>query len=162
MWPNFLSQSDLHEIFNDIENRFTNGDMLEAAVKGEIVPVIEQPGRLGLFENQDIETRMVTKRIRNTATCWLDLQEPKSLIEEQLLQYLHVFRKQLGNQLSLNFDLEDTEVLYARYPQGGFYKKHSDSRIPGSGVKPRDSERRISFILYLNNRCWQHSDGGRK
>jgi hypothetical protein len=47
-----------------------------------------------------------------------------------------------------------TEGLYARYPHGGFYRRHIDS-MPGT---PQEL-RRYSFLLYANSE-WTEADGG--
>ena len=95
-----------------------------------------------------------------TSTVWLDYIFPKTIIEKNLLQFLDAFRMQLVSILERDLNFEDTETLYARYPEGGFYKRHSDSHEPGLGIKPRDTERYLSYILYLNDRPFKESDGG--
>jgi SM-20-related protein len=67
---------------------------------------------------------------------------------------------QLGVELDCEFDFEDTEILYARYPIGGYYKRHSDSHTISRGISLRDTERALSFILYLNQNEWSPEDGG--
>jgi Rps23 Pro-64 3,4-dihydroxylase Tpa1-like proline 4-hydroxylase len=98
--------------------------------------------------------------IRSTATDWLDYLSPRTEVEGRLLQYLDAFRMQLCAALDLDLDFDDTEVLYARYPVGGFYRAHCDSHSPGPGVKARDTERRLSFVLFINAEAWHTTDGG--
>jgi SM-20-related protein len=47
-----------------------------------------------------------------------------------------------------------TELLYAYYPRGGFYRRHRDA-IPGSASVLRT----YSLLLYLN-KDWTSKDGG--
>jgi Rps23 Pro-64 3,4-dihydroxylase Tpa1-like proline 4-hydroxylase len=51
-------------------------------------------------------------------------------------------------------------ILPRRYPVGGYYKTHSDSHSPGAGVQDRDTERYLSFVLYLNADRWLPEHGG--
>ena len=48
--------------------------------------------------------------------------------------------------------LRDSELHYARYPVGTFYKRHLDQFRA-------DSKRKLSVICYLND-AWQPNDGG--
>jgi SM-20-related protein len=98
--------------------------------------------------------------IRKTSTCWLDYLDPKTDIENSLLMFLDAFRLQLCEALYCDLNFEDTEVLYARYPEKGFYRKHSDSHAPAVGVSDRDTERYLSIVLYVNDHPWQEKDGG--
>lgn len=153
VWPNFLeAKQDLTELCSDLDARFACGEMREAGVKG---PRAEEP-----VAYHAAQQRTVLTAVRKTATCWLDYALPKSDIEAKLLQFFDAFRMQLGERLSWDFSFEDTEMLYARYPEGGYYKNHCDSHAPGAGVAARDTERRLSFILYLNEGAWTQGDGG--
>jgi len=125
VWPNFLNREDLAEIREDVEKRQESGVMKVAAVKG---PRISEAQR---NEHDMQQHRTVIESIRKTSTVWLDYTEPKSEIEIKLLMYLDVFRMKLAEELQLDLNFFDTEVLYAYYPIGGFYKKHSDSHSPG-------------------------------
>lgn len=51
-------------------------------------------------------------------------------------------------------------VTAVRYPVGGYYKAHSDSHSPGANVQERDTERYLSFILYVNTDQWLPEHGG--
>lgn len=152
-WPDFFeAQADMVALCNDLDDRFASGEMREAGVKG--------PRAAGPVAYHGAQQRTVLTAVRKTATCWLDYALPKSEIEAKLLQYVDAFRMQLGERLGYSFDFEDMEVLYARYPEGGYYKRHSDSHAPGAGVAARDTERTLSFILYLNQSGWTAGDGG--
>jgi Rps23 Pro-64 3,4-dihydroxylase Tpa1-like proline 4-hydroxylase len=47
-----------------------------------------------------------------------------------------------------------SELLYAYYPKGGFYRRHTDAVQNSASVL-----RSYSLLLYLNNE-WEESDGG--
>lgn len=48
--------------------------------------------------------------------------------------------------------LRDFEAHLTEYPEGSFYKRHTDRHRSGSS-------RRVSFLLYLNDH-WKEGDGG--
>ena len=155
VWTNFLSKEDIMDISNDIDNRYDNGNMFEAGVKGSTSSAASIP-------YNGVQQRTVISQVRNTSIEWLDILNPKSEIESKLLKYLDAFRMKLSEELSLDLSFDDTEVLYARYPMGGFYKKHCDShemRV-GGPYKLRDTERKLSLILYVNQHDWSPKDGG--
>ena len=155
VWTNFLLTEDIMDISNDIDNRYENGNMFEAGVKGSTSSAASIP-------YNGIQQRTVISQVRNTSIEWLDILNPKSEIESKLLKYLDAFRMKLSEELSLDLSFDDTEVLYARYPMGGFYKKHCDShemRV-GGPYKLRDTERKLSLILYVNQHDWSPKDGG--
>ena len=54
--------------------------------------------------------------------------------------------------------LEQVEVHYVRYPEGGFFQRHVDDFVDGDAAHRRS----VSFILYLNEPelAWRESDGG--
>ncbi len=60
----------------------------------------------------------------------------------------------LITQLNRNFylGLRDYECHYTQYPEGTFYKRHTDRHKSGS-------QRVVSFVLYLNSQ-WRQTDGG--
>ena len=152
IWPDFLERGDLAELYTDLESRYESGEMREAAVKGK---KLNMPLPYG-----GPQQRAVMGDIRVTSTCWLDYLQPQTTVEGRLLQFLDGFREQVGAYVGEDLCMEDTEVLYARYPVGGFYKQHCDSHFPAAGVADRDTERRLSFVLYVNEQPWVEGDGG--
>jgi len=161
VWPHFLVKADVNELCADMEHRFAIGDMKDAAVKGSTMSAGQAAAAPLAYDGP--QQRTVIPSVRNTATCWLDLIAPKSDVEGKLMVYLDTFRLLLASHLDLDLELEDTETLFARYPIGGFYKQHSDShtqRQGGRPIAPRDTERVLSFILYVNDEAWQEEDGG--
>ena len=139
VWPNFFEvRQDLTDLCKDLDERFESGEMREAAVKG--------PKRSsGLVTYNGPQQRTVIEAIRKTSTCWLEYVHPKTEIEEKLLLYLDVFRMQLGESLSCNFNFEDTECQYARYSIGGYYRRHSDSHRPSGKLAL------LHFILCMDS-----------
>jgi SM-20-related protein len=71
--------------------------------------------------------------------------------QDQLWRKIDSLQLALNRNLFLN--LHHFEGHYARYPQGGFYRRHLD-------CFRRDDARQISFALYLN-KDWQSAHGGR-
>ena len=52
-------------------------------------------------------------------------------------------------------DTELEELMYAYYPQGGYYRRHRDAEAGSIS-----NWRKYSFLLYLNDKDWKASDGG--
>ena len=52
-------------------------------------------------------------------------------------------------------DSKLTELLYAYYPEGGFYRRHRDAVAGSSSVL-----RCYSLLLYINDMEWDEKDGG--
>ena len=96
----------------------------------------------------------VDDKIRKTLVDWLDRTHPRTTVEGNLLNYMDFLRSQLGTSMSMDFNSVDTEAMYVRYPPGGFYRAHSDSHFPSPKINSRDTERRLSFILYINAAPW--------
>lgn len=136
--PNFLVPEDIDDLFMDVEQRYVSNELHEGGVKGS----------------------RLDATIRNTLVDWMSSSLPHTTVESHFLQYMDVFRGQLALSLSLDLCSEDTEALYVRYPVGGFYKAHSDSHYPGPDISAQDSERRLSFILYVNVNDWQPNQEG--
>jgi SM-20-related protein len=98
-------------------------------------------------------TNTLDTDIRVAETCFLGpskLQDVPSEPRKQLYQVLDQVRSDLPGPLDPNL----TELLYAYYPKGGFYRRHRDA-IPGSASVLR----KYSLLLYLN-KDWTPKDGG--
>lgn len=52
-------------------------------------------------------------------------------------------------------DSKLTELLYAYYPEGGFYRRHRDAIIGSASIL-----RSYSLLLYINDMEWNKEDGG--
>jgi len=80
---------------------------------------------------------------------WLDPQEIPDAIQPYF-QRMEILRSELNRYFYLG--LMEWEAHLALYPQGAFYKKHSDRHQQGS-------RRVVSAVLYLNT-IWESTDGG--
>lgn len=100
-------------------------------------------------------TNTLNQDIRVAETCFIGpskLPDVPSSAREELYSVLDRVRADLGVVLDPNL----TELLYAYYPKGGFYRRHRDA-IPGSA----STLRKYSLLLYLNEPNWDCSaDGG--
>ena len=98
-------------------------------------------------------TNALNEDIRVAETCFLGpskLQDVPSPARNELYKVLDQVRSVLPGPLDPNL----TELLYAYYPKGGFYRRHRDA-IPGSASVLRS----YSLLLYLN-KDWKPKDGG--
>ncbi len=87
--------------------------------------------------------------IRGDRTHWLNSEN--SAIEADVLAMLDRLRCALNQTLWLN--LASVEAHFAHYAPGTGYARHKD-------VFQHDSQRVISFVLYLNP-AWRPADSGR-
>ena len=139
IWPNFLVDEDLKELNQDLENRYVANELVEAAIKGVVTHDVPYDA---------VQSRSVETSVRKTSTVWLDNFQPKTLIESRLLLYMDVFRMQLQQELQVDLEYLDTEVLYARYPVGGYYKIHQDRCLPSQPpLKYRIPSHLLSYVL---------------
>ena len=91
----------------------------------------------------------VEKAVRGDEILWLDA-DTATPEEVFFLERVNQFIGYVNRTCYLG--LRDSELHYARYPTGTFYKRHLD-RFRS------DSRRRLSVICYLNDN-WQPNDGG--
>jgi Rps23 Pro-64 3,4-dihydroxylase Tpa1-like proline 4-hydroxylase len=165
VFRNFVNAADGMRIALDLEARYDSGRMKNAGVKG----LVGRPNR------------HVNTNIRQTSTVWLNREGEGAeggghkkgghtdMMDTSLHLFLETFREELAQELQLPLEPHDTELLYARYPVGGFYTRHSDSAYSGTPLRfARDTERRLSFILYLpkleagaDALSYDPADGGR-
>lgn len=129
---------------------------------------------LGKFKVAKIgqdSTNTLNTDIRVAETCFLGpnkLQEMPNNARQKLYDILDGVRSDLsGNSLldetdsngqlkkaAPSLDASLSELLYAYYPLGGFYRRHVDSVQNSASVL-----RAYSLLLYLNDE-WKESDGG--
>lgn len=106
------------------------------------------------------QTNTLNTDIRVAETCFIGpskLSEVPLPARDQLYHRLDQVRETLqkGNP-GITLDPNLTELLYAYYPKGGFYRRHRDA-IPGSA----STLRKYSLLLYLNDPSWDcTTDGG--
>mmetsp|Transcript_14978 Transcript_14978/g.22304 ORF Transcript_14978/g.22304 Transcript_14978/m.22304 type:complete len:328 (-) Transcript_14978:250-1233(-) len=106
-------------------------------------------------------TNTLNTNIRVAETCFLGrdkLSEQQDEGRNVLYDVLDTLRNDLSSNSeklqSFVLDNKLSELLYAYYPQGGFYRRHRDA-IPGSASVLRC----FSLLLYLND-GWTEKDGG--
>lgn len=116
-------------------------------------------------------TNTLNTDIRIAETCFLGeskLEDVPSDARDKLYEVLDNLRLDLsGNEILNEFDASGqlikaapaldkslSELLYAYYPMGGFYRRHCDSVVGSASVL-----RSYSLLLYLNNE-WKESDAG--
>lgn len=153
MIPNFISEDLVSDLANDVQ-KLRNNSKFNVA-------------RIG----QD-STNALNEDIRVAETCFLGptkLKDIPSASRDKLYEALDGARSSLSTNSKL--DVKDagtgemvqcapalmpmlTEMLYAYYPKGGFYRRHRDA-IPKSASVLRC----FSLLLYLNEN-WKKEDGG--
>lgn len=84
---------------------------------------------------------------------WLDSSDENEAVA-YFLKFLDKIKQVLNTEFFLS--LSDIESHVTVYPPGAKYEKHIDQFKSKSPLK---KERKISFILYLNDK-WQKGDGG--
>jgi SM-20-related protein len=100
-------------------------------------------------------TNTLNTDIRVAETCFLGpgkLGNSPNAARSHLYTILDQVRQDLPQQ---PLDANLSELLYAYYPKGGFYRRHRDA-IAGSA----STLRKISLLLYLN-KDWKEQDGGK-
>jgi SM-20-related protein len=93
--------------------------------------------------------RQVARKVRADQIRWLG-DGGQSAAQRACLDAFERLRLALNRQLQLG--LFEFECHFARYAPGAYYRKHVDQFS-------RDSRRRLSSVLYLNE-GWQKDDGG--
>ena len=119
-------------------------------------------------------TNSLNTEIRVAETCFLGEQKLQDMKNDARDDSLYNILDELRADLSGNsiFDVRDdnnngelvlaapaldktlSELLYAHYPKGGFYRRHMDAVQNSASVL-----RSYSLLLYLNDE-WKESDGG--
>ena len=102
-------------------------------------------------------TNTLNTQIRVAETCFIGpgrYPDVPSPARDKLFAVLDQARQDLASYFERPLDQQLTELLYAFYPQGGFYRRHRDA-IPGSASVLRE----YSLLLYLNKE-WTDADGG--
>lgn len=147
--PNFLSEEQLDGLRADVDKVRSRGKFAVAKI------------------GQD-STNMLNTNIRVAETCFLGpskLLDVPNPVREQLYDILDGVRRELVSHAStsstttattaVELDSSLTELLYAYYPKGGFYRRHRDA-VPGSA----STLRKYSLLLYLNQDWDVRTDGG--
>lgn len=122
------------------------------------VALLRSSSKFAIAKIGQDSTNSLNQEIRVAETCFLGVSkkdQPKSAARDQLYQILSNVRVELATAFGTNLDANLDELLYAYYPQGGFYRRHRDA-IPGSASILRS----YSLLLYLNEGVWNESQGG--
>jgi len=97
--------------------------------------------------------------VRRSETCSIDEESSKKLPQcddrERLREILNDLRDDLDVS-STALDKDVTELMYAYYPNGGYYRRHKDAEKSSTSLS---SIREYSFLLYLNVN-WSTTQGG--
>jgi len=151
--PKFISEDMVSALRNDVTN-------LRSLKKFNTAKI-----------GQD-STNSLNENIRVAETCFLGktkLSDSPNETREILYNVIDSIRQDLSRNLPLDqkesngekvkttaptLDSNLSELLYAYYPNGGFYRRHVDA-IPNSASILRS----YSLLLYLN-KDWKESDGG--
>ena len=105
-------------------------------------------------------------QVRSSELYWLsddDETHKKTAAEGSLVAHVESLRERLSQSCDLLLEPGDTELMYARYPPGGFYARHNDVFREAAGRATStllDPVRKISFIVYLSNQIWDEQHGG--
>lgn len=113
-----------------------------AALVTELDPLPLRLAGIGRGSEQQINLDL-----RNDHIHWLSTESPQ---QAYFLKAMDALRTALNQHCFMGLD--HYEAHYARYEQGGYYRRHLDSF---QGSNPR----RVSSVLYLNP-DWQAENGG--
>lgn len=91
----------------------------------------------------------INKSIRGDYISWIDIQT-QAPFQQQYMSRVKDLMEYINRSCFLG--LKDFEIHFAFYPEGTFYKRHSD-RFNDHSV------RTISLVCYLN-KAWSAKDGG--
>mmetsp|Transcript_6221 Transcript_6221/g.12444 ORF Transcript_6221/g.12444 Transcript_6221/m.12444 type:complete len:309 (-) Transcript_6221:207-1133(-) len=122
------------------------------------VSQLRAKGKFSVAKIGQDATNTLNTQIRVAETCFIGpgrYPDVPSSAREDLYTVLDQARQDLARYFEQPLDSQLTELLYAYYPQGGFYRRHRDA-IPGSASVLRE----YSLLLYLNKE-WQEKDGGK-
>lgn len=143
---------------------------LALELKADVANLRSQ-GKFKIAKIGQDSTNTLNTDIRIAETCFIGqtkLQEVPNTARQKLYDVLDGVRSDLsGNPLldeidsngqlkkaAPSLDASLSELLYAYYPLGGFYRRHVDSVQNSASVL-----RTYSLLLYLNDE-WKESDGG--
>lgn len=130
---------------------------LQQALRADVAN-LRQSSKFNVAKIGQDATNALNTQIRIAETCFIgpgrypDVQPGAA--QDDLYGILDQVRHDLAAHLDRPLDASLTELLFAYYPQGGFYRRHRDA-IPGSASVSRE----YSLLLYLNEDC-SDADGG--
>ena len=154
-----LSADHLRELAEEkyvIIPNFLPADLQEE-LRGDVAQ-LRQTSKFNVAKIGQDATNTLNTQIRVAETCFIGpgrYPDVPSEARDKLYDILDTVRQDLSNFFERPLDRQLTELLYAYYPQGGFYRRHRDA-IPGSASVLRE----YSLLLYLNKE-WKDEDGGK-
>lgn len=96
-------------------------------------------------------------RVSETCSLWHEDHRaetlPHSSARDSLYDLLDTLKSDIGSNDGVALDGKVQEVMYAWYPNGGYYRRHVDAEETTSSMF-----RTYSFLLYLSD--WHETDGG--
>jgi SM-20-related protein len=131
-------------------------ESLQTALRQDVQD-LRQAEKFTVAKIRQDATNKLNTNIRVAESCFLGPTKLKtfpSAYRDQLYVILDQVKADLNSHFGKPLDSQLTELLYAFYPQGGFYRRHRDA-IPGSASTLRE----YSLLLYLN-KDWNEQDGG--
>lgn len=137
--PQFLSNSLTTQLRND-------------------VATLRERNKFAIAKIGQDSTNQLDASIRVAETCFLGknaLQDSPSTSRDALYTILDHVRSDIAAHTDKPLDGMLSELLYAYYPEGGFYRRHRDA-VPKSASVLRS----YSLLLYLNSQNWTKADGG--
>ena len=141
--PNFVSPAVCQAIREDIQSLRQKSQFRQAKI------------------GQDA-TNTLNTDIRVAETCFIGPdkaafnQQHPNAARKALYTVLDTTRQSLADATHVPLDASLSELLYAYYPNGGYYRTHVDA-LPGSASYLRQ----YSLLLYVNDETWdEHKDGG--
>ena len=153
--PNFLSPDLVSALREDVNSLRSSNNFKVA--------------RIGQDSTNNLNTD-----IRVAETCFLgenkmELARNPNEARENLYKILDTVRGDLSGNSMLDtysdqkelvqcapaLDTKLTELLYAYYPEGGFYRRHRDAIVGSASIL-----RSYSLLLYINDMEWNEEDGG--
>mmetsp|Transcript_10123 Transcript_10123/g.12827 ORF Transcript_10123/g.12827 Transcript_10123/m.12827 type:complete len:321 (-) Transcript_10123:47-1009(-) len=167
-----ISQSSLQELSTHgyvVINDFLPLDIVKA-LRDDVVS-LRSSNKFKIAKIGQDSTNSLNTEIRVAETCFLGeskLQDIPSHARNKLYEILDMVRIDLSGKSI--FDINDvngelqkaapaldkslSELLYAYYPKGGFYRRHVDAVSKSASVL-----RSYSLLLYLHDK-WDENDGG--
>mmetsp|Transcript_6510 Transcript_6510/g.14734 ORF Transcript_6510/g.14734 Transcript_6510/m.14734 type:complete len:318 (-) Transcript_6510:135-1088(-) len=166
--PTILSPQDMKKLADDgfvIIHDFIKQDLI-GELRNDVLTLRENDAFRQAKIGQD-STNNLNTEIRIAETCFLGRNRNELLTIEAaggkdsvrdrsggLYDILDNLRVALEGVSETGLDSSLTELLFAYYPKGGFYRRHRDA-IPNSASLLR----KYSLLLYLNQ-DWSEKDGG--
>lgn len=106
---------------------------------------------------QDSITPFRDIRVSETCSLWHEDHRAKTLpfssARDKLYEQLDSLKADIGSNDEMALDEKVQEVMYAWYPNGGYYRRHVDAEEATSSMF-----RTYSFLLYLSD--WKETEGG--